>query len=170
MTQPQHLVIMGVASSGKTTIAQLLVERLGWVYAEADQFHPQANIDKMSAGTPLEDDDRWPWLRAIRTWLDEQDQAGRNTVITCSALKRVYRDILQGDDDDVFFVHLSGSPELIADRMSKRAGHFMPTSLLPSQFSTLEPLGEDEPGISVDISGTPAEITDEIVERLGLNA
>ncbi|MFH5821057.1 gluconokinase [Georgenia sp. AZ-5] len=164
----KHLVVMGVAGSGKTTVAELLAERLGWLRAEADQFHPQANIDKMSAGTPLTDEDRWPWLRAIRAWLDEQDAAGSNAVVTCSALRRAYRDILAGPDGDVTFVHLNGSPELIAERMAARKGHFMPTSLLPSQFSTLEPLADGENGIALDISGTPEQIVDEILSRLGL--
>lgn len=167
---PKHLVLMGVAGSGKTTIAEELVERLGWVSAEADEFHPQANIDKMASGTPLTDEDRWPWLASIRTWLDEQSAAGRKAVVTCSALKRVYRDVLEGESHDVCFVHLGGPKELIADRMAHRKGHFMPTSLLDSQFETLEPLGEDEPGIAVDISGTPDQITADIIERLELTA
>ncbi|WP_127125737.1 gluconokinase [Georgenia sp. SYP-B2076] len=163
-----HLVLMGVAGSGKTTVAQLLVHRLGWSYAEADEFHPKANIDKMAGGTPLTDEDRWPWLRAIRAWLDAAEAAGRNAVITCSALKRSYRDVLAGPNHDATFVHLAGSAELIAERLSRRQGHFMPASLLPSQFETLEDLGADENGIVVDISGTPEEIADEIMERLHL--
>jgi carbohydrate kinase (thermoresistant glucokinase family) len=164
----RHLVIMGVAGSGKTTVAELLTSRLGWVSAEADEFHSKANIDKMASGIPLTDEDRWPWLRAIRSWLDEQEAAGRRAVVTCSALKRAYRDILSGPKHDVTFVHLTGSAELIAERMQHRKGHFMPPSLLPSQFQTLEALGPDENGIQVDISGTPEQITDEIIQRLGL--
>ncbi len=164
----RHLVIMGVAGSGKTTVAELLTSRLGWVSAEADEFHSKANIDKMASGVPLTDEDRWPWLRSIRSWLDEQEAAGRRAVVTCSALKRAYRDILAGPQHDVTFVHLSGSAELIAERMQHRKGHFMPPTLLPSQFQTLEPLGPDENGIAVDISGTPEQITDEIIQRLGL--
>ena len=164
----RHLVIMGVAGSGKTTVAQLLASKLGWVSAEADEFHSAANIAKMAAGTALSDEDRWPWLRAIRRWLDEQEAAGRRAVVTCSALKRAYRDILAGPQHDVTFVHLTGSAELIAARMQHRKGHFMPPSLLPSQFQTLEALGTDENGIAVDISGTPEQIADEVIDRLGL--
>ncbi|WP_418605452.1 gluconokinase [Georgenia sp. SUBG003] len=124
----------------------------------------------MASGTPLTDEDRWPWLASIRSWLDEQSAAGRKAVVTCSALKRVYREVLEGENDDVTFVHLGGARGLIADRMAHRKGHFMPTSLLDSQFETLEPLGEDEPGFSVDISGTPDQITDGIIDRLELTA
>ncbi|ARU51040.1 gluconate kinase [Cellulosimicrobium cellulans] len=163
--QPQHLVVMGVAGSGKTTVATLLAQRLGTEYAEADQFHPQANIEKMSAGTPLTDEDRWPWLEAIRDWLSAEAEAGRSGVVTCSALKRSYRDLLRTARGRVCFVHLDGSPELLAERMEHRSGHFMPTSLLPSQLATLEPLDDDEPGFTVDVTRTPEEIADLVLDR-----
>jgi gluconokinase len=162
---PQHLVVMGVAGSGKTTVATLLAQRLGTEYAEADQFHPEANIAKMSAGTPLSDEDRWPWLEAIRDWLSAEADAGRSGVVTCSALKRSYRDLLRTARGRVCFVHLDGSPELLAERMEHRSGHFMPTSLLPSQLATLEPLDGDEPGFTVDVTRTPEEIADLVLDR-----
>ncbi|QJW35555.1 gluconokinase [Cellulosimicrobium protaetiae] len=162
---PQHLVVMGVAGSGKTTVATLLAQRLGTEYAEADQFHPEANIAKMSAGTPLTDEDRWPWLEAIRDWLSAEADAGRSGVVTCSALKRSYRDLLRTARGRVCFVHLDGSPDLLAERMEHRSGHFMPPSLLPSQLATLEPLDDDEPGFTVDVTRTPEEIADLVLDR-----
>jgi gluconokinase len=166
---PQHLVVMGVAGSGKTTVATLLARYLGTEYAEADQFHPQANIDKMSSGTPLTDEDRWPWLEAIRDWLSAEAQAGRSGVVTCSALKRSYRDLLRTADGRVLFVHLDGSPELLAERMQHRSGHFMPTSLLPSQLATLEPLSDDEPGFTLDVAAPPELLVEEILARTDLS-
>ncbi|WP_454730054.1 gluconokinase [Cellulosimicrobium protaetiae] len=162
---PQHLVVMGVAGSGKTTVATLLARHLGTEYAEADQFHPEANIAKMSAGTPLTDEDRWPWLEAIRDWLSAEADAGRSGVVTCSALKRSYRDLLRTARGSVCFVHLDGSPDLLAERMAHRSGHFMPTSLLPSQLATLEPLSDDEPGFTVEVTSTPEEIVDLVLRR-----
>lgn len=167
---PQHLVIMGVSGSGKTTISTLLSEHLGWIAAEADEFHPAANIAKMSSGTPLTDDDRWPWLDSIRNWMDTQAENGRSTIVTCSALKRVYRDVLATAAGQVHFVHLNGSADVLRERMKTRSGHFMPPSLLPSQINTLEPLADDEPGIVVDILHSPAELADEILNRLHLPA
>ena len=168
MAEHQHLVVMGVAGCGKTTVAQLLAERLGWTVAEADEFHPTANIAKMASGVPLDDDDRWPWLRAIRDWTSEQEAAGRDTVVTCSALKRMYRDVLRQADGRVRFVHLDGSVDLIGDRLQKRTKHFMPPTLLPSQFAILEPLAEDEDGVVVPVRGTPDDVADEALRRLGL--
>ena len=168
--QPRHVVVMGISGSGKTTIATALAERLGWTFAEADEFHPAANIAKMSAGTPLTDDDRWPWLQAMRDWMGGEARAGRSTVVTCSALKRSYRDLLDGAEGDVRFVHLSGDTELILERMKTRSGHFMPASLLPSQISTLEPLDDGERGLTLENTGTPDEVTTRIVDELGLVA
>jgi gluconokinase len=168
--EPQHLVVMGVAGSGKTTVATLLAARLGWTFAEADEFHPQANIDKMSAGIPLTDDDRWPWLEAMRDWLTSEADAGRSTVVTCSALKRAYRDVLRGAAGRVRFVHLAAPAAVIGDRLGHRSGHFMPVSLLPSQFETLQPLLSTEDGVTVDAEGSPDVVVDAALAALGLAA
>ncbi|WP_018549198.1 gluconokinase [Streptomyces sp. LaPpAH-108] len=164
MRTPQVVVVMGVAGTGKTTIGPLLAARLGVPYAEGDDFHPQANIAKMSAGIPLEDADRWPWLDAIGTWA--HGRAGLGGVVSSSALKRSYRDRLRAEAPGVVFVHLTGSRELIESRMSQRQGHFMPTALLDSQFATLQPLEADEAGVAVDVSGGPDEITERAVQAL----
>lgn len=160
------LVVMGVAGSGKSTVARLLADRLGWPMAEADEFHPEANIAKMESGTPLTDGDREPWLRSLRDWISEQDTAGRSTVITCSALKRSYRDLLRGATARVRFVHLSGTREVIGERMAARSGHFMPRTLLDSQFADLQPLGADEDGITVDVDAPPEQIADNVCAGL----
>ncbi|MDQ8702815.1 gluconokinase [Streptomyces sp. LHD-70] len=164
MHTPHVVVVMGVAGTGKTTIGPLLAARLGVPYAEGDDFHPEANIAKMSAGTPLTDDDRWPWLDAIGAWA--HGRSGLGGVVSSSALKRSYRDRLRSAAPGLVFVHLTGSRELIEDRMSHRQGHFMPTALLDSQFATLQPLGADEAGVDVDVAGSPAEITERAVEAL----
>jgi gluconokinase len=164
MSTPHVVVVMGVAGTGKTTIGPLLAARLGVPYAEGDDFHPQANIAKMSAGTPLDDDDRWPWLDAIGAWAHER--AGLGGVVSCSALKRSYRDRLRAEAPGVVFVHLTGDRPLIEDRMTHRQGHFMPTALLDSQFATLQPLGSDEAGVAVDVAGSPEEITDRAAKAL----
>jgi gluconokinase len=152
------VVMMGVSGSGKTTIAAGVARDEGWLLLEGDSFHPAANIAKMKAGTPLTDEDRWPWLRAIAAREDELLAAGQSAVVACSALKRAYRAILIGDRSDVVLVYLRGSKDLIADRMKARKGHFMPAALLDSQFATLEEPGDDEHPIVVDI-GSPAEAT-----------
>ncbi|NBE55389.1 gluconokinase [Streptomyces boluensis] len=161
---PYVVVVMGVAGTGKTTIGPLLAAQLGVPYAEGDDFHPEANIAKMSAGTPLTDDDRWPWLDAIGSWA--HGRAGLGGVVSSSALKRSYRDRLRSAAPGVVFVHLTGSRELIEDRMSHRKGHFMPTALLDSQFATLQPLGPDEAGVDVDVAGGPEEIAERAVTAL----
>jgi gluconokinase len=158
MRTPHVVVVMGVAGTGKTTIGPLLAARLGVPYAEGDEFHPQANIAKMSAGTPLDDTDRWPWLDAIGAWA--HGRAGLGGVVSCSALKRSYRDRLRAAAPGVVFVHLTGDREVIEDRMAHRQGHFMPTALLDSQFATLQPLQADEAGVAVDVAGSPEEITE----------
>jgi gluconokinase len=148
---------MGVTGSGKTSVGQALAESLHLPYAEADSFHPARNIAKMSSGLPLDDEDRRPWLAAIANWLSEHDESGG--VVSCSALRRRYRDRLREGARRTFFLHLDGSEELIARRLSGREGHFMPRSLLRSQFETLEPLEADERGAVIPVAGTPEETT-----------
>lgn len=164
------LVVMGVSGSGKSTVARMLADRLDWPMAEADEFHPEANIAKMQSGTPLTDADREPWLRSLRDWISEHDAAGQSTVVTCSALKRAYRDLLRGATARVRFIHLSGTRDVIGARLSGRSGHFMPPSLLDSQFADLQPLGADEDGITVDVDATPERIVDEACAELELPA
>jgi gluconate kinase, SKI family (EC 2.7.1.12) len=137
---------MGVSGSGKTTVAELIHDRTGFPYAEADEFHPTANKDKMSAGIPLDDDDRWPWLRTIRDWATDHAYQGSSTVITCSALKKPYRELLSSARGDVIFFELDADRDTLEARMSGRSGHFMPTSLLDSQLRDLEPLGPASEG------------------------
>ncbi|WP_269856216.1 gluconokinase [Streptomyces sp. RPT161] len=152
------VVVMGVSGSGKSTVGGLLAERLGVPYAEADDFHPPANIAKMSAGHPLDDADRAPWLDAIAAWITDRGREGG--VVSCSALKRSYRDRLRAAAPDLFFVHLDGPPELIASRLAARMEHFMPAGLLRSQLEALEPLEPDEAGAVITIDGGPAQIAE----------
>ncbi|MET9885465.1 gluconokinase [Streptomyces sp. NPDC006430] len=156
---------MGVAGTGKTTVGRLLADALGLPYVEGDAFHPPANVAKMSAGIPLDDADRRPWLDAIGAWLGARP-ADRGSVVASSALKRAYRDRLRTSAPDAVFVHLTGERPLIERRMAARTGHFMPTTLLDSQFATLEPLQEDELGVAVDVSGSPEEITERALAAL----
>ena len=162
------IVVMGVEGSGKTTIGSVLARRLGWPFEEGDALHPPANVARMRAGQPLTDADRLPWLEAVTAWAEARLDAGENGIITCSALKRAYRDIIDRRGRGVVFVFLRGSRDLIAARLGERHGHFMPASLLDSQLADLEPPAADEPAISVDIGGPPEAIADEIVARLGL--
>jgi len=152
------IVAMGVSGSGKSTVGAALAQRLRVPFADADDFHPPANIAKMTAGEPLNDDDRYPWLESIGEWLAERCDSGG--VMSCSALKRKYRDQLRHHCPDVEFLHLSGTPEVIAKRQASRAGHFMPASLLASQFDTLEPLTEDERGNIIDVDQSIDSIVD----------
>ena len=160
------LVLMGVSGCGKTTIGAALAQRLGWEFLEGDALHPPANVAKMAAGTPLGDADRWPWLNAIAARIDAWRAAGASGVVACSALKRVYRDILIGPRADGRLVYLSGSQDMIAARLAERRGHFMPPGLLDSQFRTLEEPGDDENAIVAKIGGTPEAIVATIMERL----
>ena len=166
MASRTHLVVMGVAGTGKSTIARALAERLGWPFGEGDDLHPAANVAKMAAGIPLDDADRWPWLDAIAAWTAEQAAAGNSTIVTCSALRRTYRDRLRAAAAGTVFVHLVGSPALLAERMTARKDHFMPTSLLASQLETLEPLTADEPGFTVNVELPAAAIVDEVLDQL----
>ncbi|MFI7357038.1 gluconokinase [Streptomyces avidinii] len=165
MSTQRVIVVMGVAGTGKTTVGRLLAEALGVPYAEGDAFHPAANVAKMSAGTPLDDADRGPWLDAIGEWIRNSGEL-RGGVIAASALKRAYRDRLRAAAPGVVFVHLTGERPLIEKRMADRRGHFMPTTLLDSQFATLEPLQQDEPGVVVDVSGSFEDVTERALAAL----
>jgi gluconokinase len=157
------LVVMGVSGSGKSTVGAALAQRLGVPFADADDFHPPANIAKMKSGIPLDDDDRYPWLEAIGRWLAEHCRVGG--VMSCSALKRNYRDQLRRHCPQTEFLHLSGSPEVIAARQASRPGHFMPTSLMTSQFATLEPLEPAERGITLDVTHDIDSIVESYLAR-----
>ena len=166
----QFLIVMGVSGSGKTTLGEGIAEAMGWLYAEGDDFHSQANVSKMASGVPLTDEDRWPWLRAIGTWIDEHERDGRSAVVTCSALKRAYRDLLREGRDHVRFVYLDVPQKVLEERLAKRTGHYMPPSLLPSQLSALEPLQDDEDGVVVHAHQTPEASLAEALDLLGLTA
>jgi gluconokinase len=160
------VVVMGVSGSGKTTVARRLAEGLGCQFLEGDDLHPPSNVEKMRAGTPLTDADRLPWLRKIAAQIDGWRQRGESGVVTCSALKRTYRDIVIGDRADVTLAYLKGSQDLIQARMAARHAHFMPVALLASQFGTLEEPGPDENPVVVDIGGSPEKITAELLRKL----
>jgi gluconokinase len=161
-----QLVMMGVSGSGKSTVAALIARRTGCALAEGDDFHPAAHIARMAAGCPLDDTLRAPWLAAIAGWLAERARRGECAVVSCSALTRAYRDVLRGAGPDVRFVHLAGPRELIEQRLAARRGHFMPRELLASQYATLEPLAPDEPGLTVDLAGTPGKTPEQIVDEV----
>jgi gluconokinase len=165
MTTKTAVVVMGVAGSGKSTIAELLARQLGWTTTEADDLHSPASVAKMAAGVPLDDDDREPWLHRICQRIEEVDG---NQVLTCSALKRRYRDILRTTEARVRLLHLDGAQDLIGARIGARTGHFMPPDLLDSQFATLESLGADEDGVSIPIDGDPATIVERAITALRL--
>lgn len=162
------IIVMGVSGSGKSTIAAMLAQRLQWTYEDGDWFHPHSNIEKMHRGEPLTDEDRWPWLQAIAAWIDATRSAGNHGVIACSALKRAYRDVLVGERRPyVRIVYLKGEQSLIARRIAARESHFMPPSLLDSQFATLEEPQADEHAIVVSIVPHPRHVVDTIVAALG---
>jgi gluconokinase len=163
---PTVLVMMGVSGTGKTTIGEALAKRLGWRFQEGDDFHPPANLAKMASGRPLDDADRAPWLAKVEGWISDQLAAGRSGVITCSALKRTYRSAIVGGRRDVILVYLSGSEQVIAERLGKRRGHFMPPSLLPSQLKTLQAPAPREKPIVVNIDQPVAAQVDDIVAAL----
>jgi len=160
------LVVMGVSGSGKTTVAGLLAGQLGWELGDADDWHPPANVRKMHGGTPLEDDDRWPWLRSIAAWIDATRSTGRHGVLACSALKRSYRDVLIGSRPDVQLVYLRGDEGLIQERQAARHNHYMPASLVHSQFEALEEPGPDERPIVVDVRPPAREVARAVLDRL----
>lgn len=160
------LVIMGVSGCGKSTVAHRLVERLGWAFAEGDDFHPPSSVAKMRSGHPLDDDDRWPWLRAIAGWIGEREAAGDSAVVTCSALKRGYRETLRDGHPSVLFVHVDVSTDVLRERLGGRQGHYMPASLLDSQLATLERVQPDEPGFAAPSNGPPDEVAELVLAEL----
>ena len=165
---PCALIVMGVSGSGKSTVAELLGKRLGWRFEDGDGFHPASNVEKMRAGHPLTDEDRWPWLNAIADEIARVCDKGEHVIIACSALKHTYRDVLLRGRDDVRFVFLRGTRELIAARLAHRKHHFMPADLLDSQFKTLEPPAASENAVTVSIDAPVETIVDEIIRRLEL--
>ena len=167
---PCALIVMGVSGSGKSTIAAELAKQLSWTFEDGDRFHPQSNVAKMSAGHPLTDEDRWPWLQAIADEIDRVCDAGGHVVMACSALKRSYRDILVHGRSDIRIVFLDGSKALIADRLARRKGHFMPPGLLDSQFKTLEPPQADERPFAVSIDAPVETIVNNIVAQVAAQA
>jgi gluconokinase len=161
------IVVMGVAGSGKTTLASQLAEKLGIPFVEGDSLHPVANVKKMAAGIPLTDEDRWPWLEAIGERMEVERATGHGVVVACSALKHAYRDCLRSRvHGEVHFLLLDGSPQLIGERMKKRKGHFMPPALLDSQFATLEKPTPDEHAVILDIAHQPAELVEEATKSI----
>lgn len=158
------VIVMGVTGSGKTTVGSLLASQLGWTFADADDFHPASNIERMRRGIPLNDEDRWPWLKRLRSEIDRWIADGRNVVLACSALKRSYRQELDAGPA-VRFVYLKGSAALITERLRSRHGHFADEHILAGQFADLE---EPQDAITVDISGTPEQIVGEIRQKLGV--
>jgi carbohydrate kinase (thermoresistant glucokinase family) len=166
--KPTVLVIMGVSGCGKTAVALALAARLGWAFQEGDALHPPANVEKMRSGTPLTDADRWPWLDRVAAWIDARRAAGWTGIITCSALKRAYRDRIIGSRANVRLIYLHGDRALLAARVAARHHEYMPASLLDSQLATLEPPGPAENPISLDVTPPPEVLADEAIAALGL--
>ncbi|MGH3352386.1 MAG: gluconokinase [Nocardioides sp.] len=166
MTQNPLLVVMGVSGSGKTTVGAAIAQRLQVAFADADAFHPPENIAKMTSGRPLDDDDRLPWLETLGGWLAAHEHTG--AVLSCSALKRSYRDRLHDHASGLLLLHLAGSPEVVEARLLARAEHFMPQSLLRSQFATLEPLAPDEQGMTIDVDQDIDTIVDQYLASMNL--
>ena len=165
----QHIVVMGVSGCGKTTVAEGLAAVLGWPFDEGDRFHPAANIAKMSAHQPLTDEDRWPWLRILAERIAAHEREGRSSILSCSSLKRAYRDILRAAAPRVRFLHLHGDRAVLAARLGARSDHFFPADLLASQFAALELLEPDEDGVVVDVALTPEAQVEEALRCLGLD-
>jgi gluconokinase len=165
---PAVMIVMGVSGCGKSTTGALLASRLQWEFEDADWFHPASNVDKMHGGVPLTDEDRWPWLAAVAAWIDQTRRSGGHGVVACSALKRSYRKVLIGDRADVRLVYLKGDETLIARRLATRHEHFMPGSLLHSQFEALEEPGLDEDPITVSIEPQPREIVTRILSAMNM--
>lgn len=167
MSKPRVVVVMGVSGSGKTTVGAMLAGRLGWEFVDGDDFHPPANVAKMRAGHALTDEDRWPWLDTIARWIDAVRGTGGHGVVACSALRRAYRDRLAAGRPDVGIIFLEGDAALIAQRQAARPQHYMPASLVASQFATLEKPGTDERVLEISVEPPAAEVLDAIVAKLG---
>jgi gluconokinase len=165
---PDVVIVMGVSGSGKSTVAKGISTIMGWEFAEGDAFHSDENVEKMRSGHALTDEDRLPWLTSIGDWISGKEAVGESAVVTCSALRRAYRDLLRTDRPHVRFLHVEAPSDIIEDRMEHRPGHYMPASLLPSQLATLEPLEADEPGVSVVNEGSAAAVLDRALAALGL--
>ena len=163
---PHAIITVGVSGSGKTTVGEVLAKRLGWSFIDGDAFHPAANVEKMRAGTPLTDDDRWPWLKAIAAEIARRRATKDRVVIACSALKRVYRDVLVGGHSDVLLVHMKGTREQIMSRLAPRQGHYFPAALLDSQFAALEEPDASENALTVIVDRDVDALVDEILRAL----
>jgi gluconokinase len=161
------IVVTGISGSGKSTVADGLVHRLGWPFAEGDEFHPPENVEKMRAGIPLDDEDRGPWLRRLADWIGERERSGGSVVVTCSALKRSYRDLLCDGHPSVWFAHVTADAAVLRERLEHRTGHYMPASLLESQLAILEPLQDDEPGAAISGAGAPEDVVEQLLAALG---
>jgi carbohydrate kinase (thermoresistant glucokinase family) len=164
MHRPPLIVVMGVSGSGKSTVGALLADRLHVPFLDADDLHPITNVDKMTAGVPLTDEDRWPWLEKVGEAM--ASASGTGIVVACSALKRSYRDAIRSEAPEAYFVYLDGSRELLASRLGSREGHFMPATLLDSQLDALEPLGDGEPGIVISVDHSPENIVATLAREL----
>jgi gluconokinase len=162
------IVLMGVAGSGKSSVMAALERQLGWPTLEGDALHPPANVRKMAAGIPLSDEDRIPWLQSIGRWIGEREAARSSSIVTCSALRRAYRELVRKRHPSLWFVHLVAPPETLEKRIEAREGHYMPASMLGSQLETLEPLERGEPGSTIDATPPPEAIADRIIEMLRL--
>ncbi|WP_222193164.1 gluconokinase [Modestobacter italicus] len=160
------IVVMGVSGSGKSTVANELARRLQWEFIEGDDLHPPENVEKMRSGTPLDDEDRWPWLRRMAELIGEHEAAGTSFILTCSALKRSYRDLLCDGHPSVWFAHADTSEEVLSERLAQRKGHYMPPSLLRSQLDTLQPLSDDEPGAVVSGEGSVEQTVSDFLGEL----
>ncbi|MEH6677328.1 gluconokinase [Phenylobacterium sp.] len=167
MTPAPIILVMGVSGAGKTTIASRLAERLDWAFLDADDLHPPANHAKMARGEPLDDQDRRPWLAAVSEWMQARQRDGAPAVVACSALKRAYRDRLRRGVEDLAIVFIQAAPQLLAERLARRSGHFMPRSLLASQLAALEPPASDETVIVVQAGQTPDQIVEQVLEWVG---
>ena len=160
------IVVMGVSGSGKSTVAEQLADRVGGLYLDGDDYHPESNVEKMRHSIPLTNEDRLPWLHAVGHVMRDRREPGRPVIMACSALKRMYRDRIREGEPDAFFVHLVASRGELERRLQLRHGHFMPPSLLDSQLATLEPLASGEYGATIDVHGTEEQVVERVLEAV----